>query len=346
MVRAEEVDGRVEAPGALVDVIGRVGREVRHLAVGLDEHPVLVVAEVGGAQPCGPVELEDVPLLAQPFHATLHGTRVVQRALGVPRVEVRAEELEHLLLLRKLQGVRRLAKRDELLVLWQGEELRMLGDDARGEVRDVGTVVAVLGDGSALSDGHHRGTKAVHLHAAVIDVELGRDLRARGREHAGESVAHRGPAGVTQVQRPGGVRGDELDVDASTGQEAAAPVIGARLHDLPCQRPLGVGSETDIDEARPGDLRLGDPRHPVEARCHQCGDLPGRLPGRLGEREGHRRRIVPVVAVLGPLDDDFGGRLSPERPLGLQRQDALAHRDGQILGSHDRSVIVHRLARL
>ena len=57
VVGAEQVDARVEAPLALVDVVGGVGREVGELAVGADEHPVLVVAEVGGAHPGGAVLL-------------------------------------------------------------------------------------------------------------------------------------------------------------------------------------------------------------------------------------------------------------------------------------------------
>ena len=57
------------------------------------------------------------------------------------------------------------------------------------------------------------------------------------------------------------------------------PVVSSRLHDLPGQRSLGVGSEANIDEAGPSDLGIGDPRHPAEAGCHQFGDLPGRTPG-------------------------------------------------------------------
>jgi hypothetical protein len=53
----------VEAALALVDVVGGVGGEVGELAVGLDQHPVLVVVEVGGAQPQRAVGLEHVALL-------------------------------------------------------------------------------------------------------------------------------------------------------------------------------------------------------------------------------------------------------------------------------------------
>ncbi len=51
VVGAEHVDAALEAALALVEVVRRIGGEVRGGAVGLDEHPVLVVAEIGGAQP-------------------------------------------------------------------------------------------------------------------------------------------------------------------------------------------------------------------------------------------------------------------------------------------------------
>ena len=51
VVGAPDVDQQVEAPGELVAVVGDVGEQVGELAVALDQHPVLVVAEVGGAQP-------------------------------------------------------------------------------------------------------------------------------------------------------------------------------------------------------------------------------------------------------------------------------------------------------
>ena len=53
------------APRQLVPVVGDVGQEVRVLAVGLHEDPVLVVAEVGAAQPGGAVLVEGDPPLAQ-----------------------------------------------------------------------------------------------------------------------------------------------------------------------------------------------------------------------------------------------------------------------------------------
>ncbi len=65
VVGTEHDHEAVEAPLALVEVVGAVGGEVGPVAVGLTDDAVLVVAEVGGAQPDGAILLVDVALLAE-----------------------------------------------------------------------------------------------------------------------------------------------------------------------------------------------------------------------------------------------------------------------------------------
>ena len=114
VVGAEHVDARVEAAVALVEVVRGVGGEVGEVAVGLDEDAVLVVTEVGGAQPHRAVGVEDVALLAQRVHRLAStAAAVVQRPLGEPHVEVRAERVEHAALLRRAAAVAAVAERDD-----------------------------------------------------------------------------------------------------------------------------------------------------------------------------------------------------------------------------------------
>ena len=47
MIRAEQVEALVETALTLVDVVRRVGGEIGGLAIALDQHTILVVAEVG-----------------------------------------------------------------------------------------------------------------------------------------------------------------------------------------------------------------------------------------------------------------------------------------------------------
>ena len=91
VVGAEHDHDLVEAALALVEVVGAVGGEVGRLAVALDQHAVLVVAEVRRPQPDRAVGLVDVPLLAQPGDRLLQGAGLVQRPLGEVDVEDDAE---------------------------------------------------------------------------------------------------------------------------------------------------------------------------------------------------------------------------------------------------------------
>ena len=74
VVRAPHVDDQVEVATELVAVIRDVGQQVGVLAVALDEHPVLVVAEHGGAQPDRPLALLDHVALAQVVERVGDGT--------------------------------------------------------------------------------------------------------------------------------------------------------------------------------------------------------------------------------------------------------------------------------
>ena len=200
MVGAKQVDGEVEATCPLVDVIGGVGSKVGVFAIGLDQDAVLVITEVSGAQPRRPVELEHVTLLSEARKSALDRPTVMQRPLGRPHVEVSAEQVEHVLLLRELQSIGGFTERGQLFVLWKFTDARVLGHDQRGEIDDVGTVVSVLGHGLAVSCSHDGRTELVHLHTAVIDVELTRDCGPCGHEHACKRIADGCPTRVTQMQ--------------------------------------------------------------------------------------------------------------------------------------------------
>jgi hypothetical protein len=79
--------------------IGDVGQEVGERAVALHEHPVLVVAETGGAQPGGAaLGIGEVPRV-QPLQGILHLASLVEAALLSKHLHVHSEVLQVLLLL-------------------------------------------------------------------------------------------------------------------------------------------------------------------------------------------------------------------------------------------------------
>ena len=101
------------------------------------------------------------------------------------------------------------------------------GRQLLGHVVDVVAVVAVFGDLAALADGHDRGAEVLDLAAEVVEVVLARDRVAGGGEDAAQQVAGEGAAGVADVERPGGVGRDELDVDVLRMRGGdAAPGLG------------------------------------------------------------------------------------------------------------------------
>jgi hypothetical protein len=84
VVGAPDVDDAVEAPLELVQVVGDVGGEVGVDAVVAPHHPVLLVAEGGGAEPQGAVLFVEVAVLAQLFHGLVDEAGFMQGLLGEP----------------------------------------------------------------------------------------------------------------------------------------------------------------------------------------------------------------------------------------------------------------------
>ncbi len=74
MIGAQHVDETREPPLALLQMIGDIGREVGLLAVLAHHHAILLVAELGGAEP----ERAVAPL--QPSTRFKHRERVIDRA--------------------------------------------------------------------------------------------------------------------------------------------------------------------------------------------------------------------------------------------------------------------------
>ena len=96
VVGTPDVDDVVNAL-ELIPVIGNVGGEVGVLAVGLDQDAVLVIAQVGGAEPQGAVLGVEVTHLVELLKGAVNGGGAgglalgvlhVQRTLGVPTIEV------------------------------------------------------------------------------------------------------------------------------------------------------------------------------------------------------------------------------------------------------------------
>ena len=87
VIGSPHVDEPVVAPAILVQEVGGVLGEVGRGAGASDQDPVLVVAEVGGAEPHRALVLVDEAGLAEALHGLGHQAARLQIALGLPRFE-------------------------------------------------------------------------------------------------------------------------------------------------------------------------------------------------------------------------------------------------------------------
>jgi len=288
---------KVEAALALVEVVGDVGGEVGLDAVLADHDAVLVVAELGGAEPGGAVLDVEPALLAKPLERAVDRAAVGERLLAGPDVEVHSEAVEvaadvrehrvaaeHRQVLPGGLAEQRAAARDhrvDVLVLVAvgriGRQVREhLGGgapqrlaDARAQcVRHRQHVVAAiavgrerqrLAAGLEVADPQARG-QDLHLPSGVVDVVLAPDRVARGLEDPRQRVAIGGLAAVTDVHRAGRVSRHEFDQHAMRlRQRAAAPACAEFVHAREFLQVQVLG-EPEVDEAGAGHLGLLEQR--------------------------------------------------------------------------------------
>ena len=197
VVGAPDVDQLVEAAAELLDQVADVGGEVGRLAVGPDHDAVLVVAELGRAEPqravllvhvAGNLELLDAPLdptLACSEPSPFHMSKWTPRFSRLASMPARMRSEAH-------SPTSRARRR------------RVCGQLVR-QVDDVFAVVAIVGDRLAAAEGQNRCAELVDLGARVVEVVLARDLVPDCLEHAAEQVADEGAARVANVSGPVGL---------------------------------------------------------------------------------------------------------------------------------------------
>src|SRR5690606_6186785 len=138
--------------------------------------------------------------------------------------------------------------------------------------------VAALGQGPTGPAGQDRLAEATDLPAGVVDVVLAGDLVAAALEQPAERVAVGGEPAVADVDRPGRVGRDELDLDALALPEVVAGVALLALGDDLGQDLVEPGGrQVEVDEPRARDL---DPLDvPRRVGLQRRGEAGGQLAG-------------------------------------------------------------------
>jgi len=184
-------------------------------------------------------------------------------------------------------------------------------------------------EGEVAQPGRQR--QDVHLAASVVHVVLAADLVAGEGEHVRERGAIGGAATVADVERAGGVGGDELHLHLDALACPAAEIRAPGQH-LAHHRGLGVGGEREVDEAGAGDLGPGDQLRGRQLGEQQAGELARVALERLGELQREVGGEVAVARLLRALQQDGGG--------GEIRRDAL-QRGLEQVGQQDFGIGAH-----
>ena len=127
------------------------------------------------------------------------------------------------------------------------------------QLSDVSALIAVLrkidfATAQLLVAQKYGSPEGADLTTGVIDIIFFFDLKAAKCENIAYTVAHRGPAAVTDMQRAGGVGTDKLDLNFALPAKRRCTVSTAGLVNLTQNRMPGLGFDKKIDKAGTGDF--------------------------------------------------------------------------------------------
>ena len=143
-----------------------------------------------------------------------------------------------------------------------------------------------------------RGTENVHLPAGVVDVVLALHVVTDEGEQVCQGGALGGAAAVTDVQRPGGIGGDEFHLNADTLADVAAAEIIALLENPGNDRAAAAAADEEIDETGPRDFDAFDRVAGAERLDDEFGQRARRHPGRLGHRQRDIGRKIALARLF------------------------------------------------
>ena len=178
----------------------------------------------------------------------------------------------------------------------------------------------------------HAQREDVHLAAGVVDVVLALHVESGRFEDVGDACAVRGTPAVSDVQRAGGVRGDELHLDAPAIAERRARSARAVHEDAAHHLGERPRRDAEVDEARAGNRDRRDGVRTRQPRDDEFRDLSGPAPCDTGEGEGDGTREIAVIVTAAALDGDIGQRIERELPfVAKRRQRVLQERSDMLL---------------
>ena len=177
------------------------------------------------------------------------------------------------------------------------------GDEVVAGVEALGRRAGVLPQRFAVAIEHRPG-KRLELGAGVVDVVLAGDREARLLQQRHQRVAEHRAAAVPDVQRSGGVGRDVLDIDRLAGAKPGIAIGGAGPQHLGEPRVPEPRGRSQVDEARPRRLGVGDRFVGADAPRQFLGDVARLALGRVGEHQGGVGRHLAMGRIARRLDRD------------------------------------------
>ncbi|OIQ71401.1 hypothetical protein GALL_469800 [mine drainage metagenome] len=285
VIRTLDVDRAMKAALPLGDVIGHVGQEIGVAAVGLAHHPVFVVAEVGGAQPERAVLLIRVAGCDEALDGVRDLAFGIQAGFEVVAIEADAEclEIEILLAAQVGHGVAPHGVQIVRVAIGGDGSARIvrdrrLGQEITGDVADVVAVVGRLGPAvharhEAPRAGLHRQRQVLNLHPGIVVVELALHRPPLSGQDGGDGVSQRSLPAMADMQRTGGIGGDELHQQRPPRTDSGMAVRRCGLFDFGDHALHHPRLQMQVDEPRSGDLGTGDSAGHIGLRHQQVDDL-------------------------------------------------------------------------
>ena len=157
------------------------------------------------------------------------------------------------------------------------------------------------------------GGQDVDLESGVVEIIFGGDGESGVGEDSGEGVAVCGAASVSDVERAGGVGGDEFQMNELILRRAASELLGI-LENLADDGGFVLRADADVDESGSGDVGGFDESGRSPVLEDVGGDLAGILLERRGELHGGGRGEIAHLTVFGAFNQGCcGGDLRVRR---------------------------------
>ena len=218
------------------------------------------------------------------------------------------------------------------------ERVGRLRQHLRGDVVDVAARVAVLGGGLAFGRGDQRAGEAVDLGAVVVEVVLAHHVGALRGQQPAQRVADGGPAGAADVDRPGRVGRDELEVDLLAGQlrrSGRSPWPASMT--LLTITPWAEASRRRLTKPGPATSAEAMPSASAQRGGQPAGQLARVGADLLAQLKGQVGGVVAVLGVARPLDGHRRGSAAGSRSCSASTAAAV------LLSSSARSAGVTRV---